>query len=147
MQTKNCYICKKEQPFRMFYRNKHTSSGRRSACKACSKERRKTPEARKADALRSRRYYNIEKSRLYEAQPKTKAMRRRAHQKRKHTVNFISRQITCLAVKAGIITKTPCAVCGDKVVQGHHEDYYKPLDVIWLCRKHHGERHRKYKED
>ena len=26
----------------------------------------------------------------------------------------------------------------------HHEDYSKPLEVMWLCKKHHGERHRKY---
>lgn len=27
--------------------------------------------------------------------------------------------------------------CGDLKVHGHHEDYSKPLDVIWLCAMHH----------
>lgn len=44
-------------------------------------------------------------------------------------------------VKRGKILKQPCRVCGDKEAQGHHEDYAKPYDVIWLCRKHHAQRH------
>lgn len=25
--------------------------------------------------------------------------------------------------------------------QAHHEDYSKPIDVMWLCFRHHRERH------
>lgn len=40
------------------------------------------------------------------------------------------------------IKKLPCAKCGTATnVEGHHEDYRKPLKVIWLCRKHHREAH------
>lgn len=28
-----------------------------------------------------------------------------------------------------------------EMVQCHHKDYSKPLDVIWLCLKHHRELH------
>lgn len=52
------------------------------------------------------------------------------------------------AVRSGILKKLPCEhvdenghVCGAKA-QAHHDDYSKPLDVIWLCPEHHGERHR-----
>ena len=38
----------------------------------------------------------------------------------------------------GRIFKKPCKVCGDLNVEAHHEDYSKPLDVVWLCHKHHG---------
>lgn len=41
------------------------------------------------------------------------------------------------AVKAGKITRQPCEVCGSINVDAHHEDYTKPFDVQWLCRKHH----------
>jgi hypothetical protein len=41
------------------------------------------------------------------------------------------------AVTSGKIKKLPCKVCGEKKVQAHHEDYSKPLEVIWLCSLHH----------
>ncbi len=40
------------------------------------------------------------------------------------------------------IIPQPCERCGSPKVHGHHEDYSKPLEVMWLCTKHHGERHR-----
>ena len=46
------------------------------------------------------------------------------------------------AVKAGVLKRGPCGVCGDERSQMHHPDYGKPLEVEWLCRKHHLERHR-----
>jgi hypothetical protein len=41
----------------------------------------------------------------------------------------------------GKLTKKPCEVCGSELVEMHHEDYSKPLEVRWLCRKHHLELH------
>lgn len=48
-------------------------------------------------------------------------------------------------IKRGEIKKQPCEVCGELKVDGHHEDYTKPLEVIWLCRQHHKDHHRKLK--
>jgi hypothetical protein len=45
------------------------------------------------------------------------------------------------AVARGTLKKEPCEVCGDVRVQAHHEDYSKPLDVAWLCVRHHRPRH------
>lgn len=42
-----------------------------------------------------------------------------------------------IAIKKGKILKEPCTVCGSEKSEGHHEDYSKPLEVIWLCRLHH----------
>jgi len=44
------------------------------------------------------------------------------------------------ALKSGKLIKHPC-FCGELKVEGHHEDYSKPLDVTWLCPLHHAERH------
>ena len=41
------------------------------------------------------------------------------------------------AKNGGAITQQPCVVCGDNKVHAHHPDYSKPLDVVWLCQKHH----------
>ena len=41
------------------------------------------------------------------------------------------------AITSGRLKRLPCEICGAKKVEGHHEDYSKPLDVRWLCTKHH----------
>lgn len=46
------------------------------------------------------------------------------------------------AIRSGKLTRGVCEVCGDPKVQGHHEYYNKPLEVKWLCRKHHQELHK-----
>lgn len=39
------------------------------------------------------------------------------------------------AVKSGRVTKLPCQSCGaTERIEAHHEDYTKPLEIIWLCR-------------
>lgn len=36
----------------------------------------------------------------------------------------------------------PCEICGStENAEKHHEDYSKPNDITWLCRKYHYERH------
>lgn len=55
-------------------------------------------------------------------------------------------RIFALALASGLIRRQPCARCGHKRVQGHHEDYSKPLSVIWLCRPHHAIRHAEIRE-
>lgn len=45
------------------------------------------------------------------------------------------------ALRSGKLVQKPCAVCGSKISHAHHADYHKPLDVEWLCPKHHKEKH------
>jgi len=40
-------------------------------------------------------------------------------------------------LKRGKIKKEPCVICGDNNSEAHHNDYTKPLKVVWLCREHH----------
>lgn len=46
------------------------------------------------------------------------------------------------AVASGELTKGNCERCESPFVHAHHEDYSRPLDVMWLCPYHHAERHR-----
>lgn len=47
------------------------------------------------------------------------------------------------ALRSGLLTRQPCERCNStNRVHAHHEDYTKPLEVIWLCSSCHGERHR-----
>lgn len=62
-------------------------------------------------------------------------------QKQRYPEKIRAREILSLAIKKRKIIKKPCEICGEQISQAHHEDYSKPLDVIWLCRKHHREIH------
>jgi len=46
------------------------------------------------------------------------------------------------ALAAGAMHRQPCEICGHPQAHAHHDDYSKPLDVRWLCRKHHVRLHR-----
>lgn len=55
------------------------------------------------------------------------------------------------AIKRGVVKRqTVCECCGAtgtfadgrSIVQAHHPDYNKPLEVIWLCQKCHHEWHK-----
>jgi ribosomal protein S27AE len=50
-------------------------------------------------------------------------------------------------VASGKLLKQPCERCGSVKAHAHHDDYSKPLDVMWLCPLHHKERHRELKND
>lgn len=43
----------------------------------------------------------------------------------------------------GKIKPKPCEVCGELKTERHHDDYNKPLDIKYFCRKHHVEYHLK----
>ncbi len=47
------------------------------------------------------------------------------------------------AVKVGRLIRGICVVCGEEKTHGHHTDYTKPYDVVWLCRIHHELEHKK----
>ncbi len=53
-----------------------------------------------------------------------------------------SRKVTLVvfhAIRAGRMKReTACKECGsDRYVEAHHDDYNKPFDVRWLCRRCH----------
>lgn len=40
--------------------------------------------------------------------------------------------------RRGKLIPQPCCICGSmEGLEKHHEDYTKPLNVIWYCREHH----------
>jgi hypothetical protein len=37
-------------------------------------------------------------------------------------------------LKRGKIQRLPCVTCASPQSQMHHEDYTKPLAIVWMCR-------------
>lgn len=164
MESRNCTVCKAEKPYSEFYRSKKGKNGYNAQCKICwaKKNReweRKNPELTRAkhkrwqdknpERVRSnqRKYYerNKEKilSKMRESRKKNDyAITKKYRQKNRHKIdchNFVA-----LAVKLGYINRpTKCDRCEVHCKpHGHHDDYDKPLEVVWLCRKCHGKEHR-----
>ncbi len=57
-----------------------------------------------------------------------------------------ARELVQTAVRSGFLVKPDkCEECGKETpsrgLHGHHEDYTKPLEVHWLCRKCHHTTH------
>lgn len=50
------------------------------------------------------------------------------------------------AIKKGLLQRLPCEECGEEKSHGHHDNYFRPLDIKWLCVFHHRARHNFLKE-
>lgn len=62
--------------------------------------------------------------------------------RRKYPEKVKAQRLLNIAVNQGKITRSPCVECGaTHRIHGHHPDYSKPYDVIWVCTLH----HKKYK--
>jgi hypothetical protein len=49
----------------------------------------------------------------------------------------IARAISYDAHVQGVLTRKPCVECGAVPAEGHHENYDRPLEVVYLCKRHH----------
>ena len=128
-----CSKCKEMLDVSMFHKNSRAKSGYQSQCKKCRTPSRPPIEVRREYNKRWRERNREKFNRLtreWKARNKEKV---RAHRK----VNK--------ALLYGRLEKKPCEICGELKVEAHHEDYSKPLEVVWLCRKHHVERHQEMK--
>jgi len=67
---------------------------------------------------------------------------RESKYKKNNPVQNKARKMVWNAIQLGKIKRGLCEVCGGSKVEAHHCDYAKPLDVMWLCNKHHNEWHK-----
>jgi len=111
-----CSVCKHRECQRRY---KRKNPEKISAMKRRAK---KTPRGREITKYQCRRNYSrhIERHRDY-------------NRSRQRSPKTIARARLNSAVRSGKVVRLPCMVCGFPKAQAHHEDYSKPLDVIWLC--------------
>jgi len=70
----------------------------------------------------------------------------REHRKEENKPKFNAHKMVMYAIKLGVVKRpNQCSECGIECKpEGHHEDYSRPLDVIWLCKVCHKGKHKKY---
>lgn len=129
---KQCNKCNEEKSLNDFYKYGGRISG---ACKDCTKR-----GVRKNRVLRFEQYSLYEKSRYDSRKEKLTANAKRWREKNPEA--YRAQTAVGNAVRDGRLIKQPCFFCSsDKNIHAHHNDYSKPLDVIWLCAKCHHRAH------
>ena len=135
---KECKVCRAMKPISEYYKHPKMADGHLGKCKECCR----------ADALKNRRsnqerYDEYDRSR--KNLPHRKELRKAtvARIRKENPEKYHAHNVVAGALRRGKLIKQPCQVCGSEEVSAHHEDYSKPLEVVWLCHTHHMERHRK----
>ena len=147
---KECFKCHQIKPLDEFYIHKQMADGHLNKCKECAKKDvrgrgqrlYKDPKWRIKERTRSReKYHRLYKGNGYNGSNKDKRRYVKRYPIQKIATSFVNN-----AIRFGKLKKKPCEVCGEKKVHAHHDDYYKPMEVRWLCIKHHNEYHVKLRE-
>lgn len=132
---KVCSTCKTEKSKLEFQTRNASKDGLTASCQICLKER----DAKRYEKEREQR---LARQKEYFSTPEGKSAHKRATDrwKEKNKVRRAAHVILGNALKYKTIMRQPCWVCGKKA-EAHHPDYGRPLDVVWLCKKHHQEVH------
>lgn len=56
-------------------------------------------------------------------------------------MKFAARAALSKAIRDGVLIRQNCIRCDNPKADGHHPDYTKPLEVIWLCSQCHAREH------
>lgn len=139
MVIKKCKICEQIKTISKYYKMVISKKGIQlydSYCQDCRLDYSKNwvNENREHVNKTHREYADKNRPKLAEY----KARHRKLHPDRAKARNAITMKLAKLR-----LTPLPCATCQATPTQAHHKDYSKPLEVTWLCRKHHLEAHNK----
>jgi hypothetical protein len=135
MTTKICFKCGKEKDLSEFYIHPEMADGHLGKCIECTRND-------VTDNRSNRREYYSAYEQKRNHRPERKIQKRECRRKRRLEKPEKEKCYRAFyyALAKGTLIRQPCEICGKKA-QGHHEDYSKPLEVRWLCFRHHREAH------
>lgn len=138
MNRKKCFKCGRVKSIDDFYAHSKMADGYLGKCKSCTK---RDVAERYADPSARQRIRAYEHARFRDPARKAKVRLYAARMRTRNRGKTRARQKLANAVRNGSLIRKPCEVCGNSRAQAHHTDYRKPLDVRWLCFRHHREAH------
>ena len=151
---KECKICKTTKPLEEFAKSKTGKYGHDAQCKKCRYAR-----TGRAHFLRNKEkcYENAAKWNKKNRDIVNKRTRERyaidnttiVERDRRHAEKVKAQHLVQTHVRRGkIIKPTICSICNreSKRIEGHHADYSKPLEVIWVCNQCHHDIHKNLEE-
>lgn len=151
---KVCSSCNVEKNLSDFYKMERMKDGHLNKCKECVKSRVKKHRDENIESIRS---YDKTRSRLQHRviaraeYAKTDAgkvaiAKAKSNYRDRNPMIRASHVIVGNAVRDGRLKKPSiCSCCGSsKNIEGHHDDYTRPLDVRWLCSKCHKDWHKNH---
>jgi ribosomal protein S27AE len=137
IRSKECFKCKSIKPLESFYKHKMMADGHLNKCKECTKNDATTHRNKNIEKIREYdRARSKESKRVKAATEITRAWR--AEDSRRH----VAHTSVARAIRNGSLVRQPCVRCGEAKSVAHHEDYDKPLEVMWLCQPCHKQRHK-----
>ena len=95
------------------------------ACIECAREHQRE--------WRRTKIGRIERDRLSRAARKEAVSRSHVKWKSNNRQKVMAHHKAFDAQRRGKLPKMPCEICHNPYAHKHHEDYLKPLDVVWLC--------------
>jgi len=112
------------------------SDGYLGKCKECTKK-----DVGENYRKNKEHYQQYEKDREGNPDRKLKKLAYQRKRRRAYPIKDKARAAVSRSLKSGALIRQPCEVCGEMKTEAHHDDYSKPLQVRWLCFKHHREIH------
>lgn len=144
---KTCFKCNQSLPITEFYPHKDMTDGHLSKCKACVRkdvaERVRLKKATDPAWVLAERERCRKKTAKARSEGRIENSDHNAATKRynaKFPEKAAAHNLVASAIRCGRLHRQPCVVCG-AWAEAHHDDYFKPLEVVWLCPVHHKERH------
>jgi ribosomal protein S27AE len=136
IRSKECFKCKTIKPLEDFYKHPEMADGHLNKCKICNKKDAINTRNAKIDYYRAYDLKRAKEPERYKAATAISKKWRQADKRRTQCHNAVTR-----ALRSGTLVRHPCVRCGNEKSLAHHEDYDKPLDVVWLCQPCHKQRH------
>jgi hypothetical protein len=136
---KACFKCGETKPLDDFYKHPMMADGRLNKCANCTRADTRANRAARVEYYQAYdRHRNRDPRRIFERKERERL--KPTHRPETDPAKYTARNRLHAAVRDGKIKKPPeCEICSvsDERLHGHHEDYSKPLDVIWVCQSCH----------